>query len=445
MRCLNVLAFIVFFGFLNAGLKSQDTTKTLSPYKQNLPQESLKSKYRIQIMESGKDDIEAMRLEAKAFNIKFKRNVYILKNRGSLSLQAGDFTEKRYAKQSLTVLKKQYRKSKIVRSPNDSILEFTLVERRKPLKATSGQADTYHYYKKDSGKMSDWNDPKYQTVNFTKSIDYLSEQEKLVYYYLNLVRINPGLFADTYLAELKDSKDYYENSLMNELYRMQPIQVLKPCITQFESARCHAIESGTTGYVGHGRKNCNANFLGECCSYGFEDALKIVKQLLIDKGVESLGHRRICLSNKYTVLGVSIQPHNTYQFNAVLDFSVFGEEPTAQQITPLSVQAPVATIPPLSEQFQTFVKAYANKYNTGQVALPSKNTDSLIYSLHKKMINVLSTKFEFNGEQISSRSLIQRKCRIISFYNPVPYIWYEIGDVIDGKRVVTVVEGHKNW
>lgn len=445
MRCLNILAVIVFFGFLNTGLKSQDTIKIVSLTKQNLPKESLKSKYRIQIMESDKDDLEAMRLQAKAFNAKLKRNVYILKNRVSLRLQAGDFTEKSYAKLSLTVLKKQYRKSKIVRSPNDSILECILVEKRKPLKTTSGRTDTYHNNNKKSGKMSDWSDPKYQVANSTKSTDYLSEQEKLVFYYLNMVRINPGLFADTYLAELKDSKDYYERSLMDELYRMQPVQILKPGITQFESARCHAIESGTTGYVGHGREKCKANFLGECCSYGFEDALKIVKQLLVDKGVESLGHRRICLSNCYSVLGVSIQPHKTYQFNAVLDFSVFGEELTVRQIARVSLQPPAAAIPPLSEQFQTFIKAYANKYNAGQIALPSKNPDSLIDSLHKKMINVLSTKFEFNGEEISGSSLVQQKCRIISFYNPVPFMWYEIGDVIDGKRVVTVVEGHKNW
>jgi hypothetical protein len=47
--------------------------------------------------------------------------------------------------------------------------------------------------------------------------------------------------------------------------------------------------------------------------------LEIVLQLLIDEDVPSLGHRRILLE-KYQTIGVSIQPHSHYGFNAVLDF-----------------------------------------------------------------------------------------------------------------------------
>jgi len=322
MRCLNVLAFIIFFGSLPTGLKGQNETEPKPAAKQSLPKEALQSKYRIQLMESGIDGLETMRTQAKAFAIKFKRNAYIVKSEGLLQLQAGDFIEKRYAKPSLASLKKQYSKSRIVRSLNDSILEFERVEKRKPVKVNSLQDYVAISYEKYSGKMSDWDDPKYQAANTAISIDYLSEQEKQVFYYLNLVRINPKLFADTYLSFLKDSKDYYESSLREELYRMQPVQILKPSPTQFESARCHAVESGKTGYTGHVRDKCKASFVGECCSYGIDNAMGIVLQLLIDSKVKSLGHRQICLSKNYNVMGVSIQPHKLYGFNAVIDFSI---------------------------------------------------------------------------------------------------------------------------
>ena len=45
----------------------------------------------------------------------------------------------------------------------------------------------------------------------------------------------------------------------------------------------------------------------------------IRNNLLIDKDIASLGHRKILLG-KYTSAGVSIQPHTDYRFNTVLDF-----------------------------------------------------------------------------------------------------------------------------
>lgn len=59
--------------------------------------------------------------------------------------------------------------------------------------------------------------------------------------------------------------------------------------------------------------------MGECIHYGQSNALEIVTSLLIDQTVKSLGHRKICLGY-FTEMGVSIQPHNGYGKNAVLDF-----------------------------------------------------------------------------------------------------------------------------
>ena len=164
-----------------------------------------------------------------------------------------------------------------------------------------------------------WDDPKYLEANSALNEDYLNDEEKKIYYYLNLVRMNPELFADTYLGHLRNSRDNYESSLYSELKKLAPLPVLKPNRQLYESAKCHSSESGKSGYVGHKRSRCAKYFMGECCQYGLSNALDIVISLLIDQGVSSLGHRRICLG-RYTELGASIQPHKSYGVNAVLDF-----------------------------------------------------------------------------------------------------------------------------
>lgn len=176
-----------------------------------------------------------------------------------------------------------------------------------------------HYEKHPASDISAWSDPKYQAANSAKNETYLSDVEKEVYYYLNLVRMNPKLFADTYLKNMKNSADKYESSLYAELQKLTPLPVLMPDRKLYESARCHAIESGKRGLVSHKRIKCEEYYMGECIYYGETDALGIVTSLLVDEGVESLGHRKIFLDN-FTRLGVSIQPHKTYGENCVLDF-----------------------------------------------------------------------------------------------------------------------------
>ena len=172
---------------------------------------------------------------------------------------------------------------------------------------------------KTNSDFPQWNDPKYEAANSAREADYLTDHEKRVYYYLNLVRMNPKLFADTYLQDCKNSREYYKSSLYRELQTLKPLPVLKPDRALFQSAECHARVSGERGYIGHDRVKCKEYFAGECCHYGQSDALEIVTSLLIDYQVSSLGHRRICLGN-YTELGVAIRPHKNYHENTVLDF-----------------------------------------------------------------------------------------------------------------------------
>jgi hypothetical protein len=102
--------------------------------------------------------------------------------------------------------------------------------------------------------------------------------------------------------------------------KMQPIKTLQFDQKCWESAECHSTTIGKAGLVTHERqKGCVAYFSGECCHYGRSDALEIIIDLLIDRNVESLGHRNICLGS-YSFLGISMKPHITWSVNTTLDF-----------------------------------------------------------------------------------------------------------------------------
>ena len=176
---------------------------------------------------------------------------------------------------------------------------------------------------------TEWDKPEYQVCNTAADVSYLSDKEKQIIYILNLARMNPTLFGKTVVVqfpeysgeeELKQSS--YYRSLLEFLKNKKPMPLLYPEKTLFESAKCHAESSGVSGYVGHNRRStaCKSveTFMGECCQYGYQDPLSIVMDLLIDEGVPSLGHR-IILFKPHTQIGVSLQPHNKYRWNSVLD------------------------------------------------------------------------------------------------------------------------------
>ena len=156
---------------------------------------------------------------------------------------------------------------------------------------------------------------------------FATREEKNAYHYLNYARTKPKEFCEKYVVPNWDKNNSYENSLVQTMRSMEPVPPVYPELQLFQSALCHARTSGKSGYVGHDRQKdpktgskCNSYFMGECCSYGYDDGLGIILQLLIDNRVPSLGHRKICLSEGYTKVGISIQPHERYDFNCVLDF-----------------------------------------------------------------------------------------------------------------------------
>lgn len=181
-----------------------------------------------------------------------------------------------------------------------------------------------------SGYSIEWNNVKYQKCNTAKNASFLTLAEKEVIYILNLARANPLLFAGTVIKKFPETSGQgyllnsaYYNSLLDTMKKIKPLNLLQADYNCFISARCHALYTGATGYTGHERstEECKTKtyFNAECCDYGNNKPLNIVMSLLIDEGVPSLGHRFAC-PGLYKKIGVSIQTHQRYGHNAVLDF-----------------------------------------------------------------------------------------------------------------------------
>lgn len=179
---------------------------------------------------------------------------------------------------------------------------------------------------------AEWKNPKYAACNTAQQVKYLSATEKEVIYVLNLVRQYPQLFNKTVVAKwpARVGEEYlatnlYYTSLVTLLEKMPAAGLLTADSLAWISAKCHAISSGENGYTGHDRQNetCTRlkHYWAECCQYGYNNALEIVMNLLIDENVSSLGHRITCLSNNYKAVGISLKPHSGYRYNTVLDFT----------------------------------------------------------------------------------------------------------------------------
>jgi len=162
----------------------------------------------------------------------------------------------------------------------------------------------------------------FKDTNSAKNTKYLSSSERELIYWLNCARLNPTKFCMQYIYPLylRDPNNEYLATLMDYMLTMKPVPALYPNEVLFQSAKCHAESMGKAGLIGHKRLDgCTSKFSGECCSYGLSKPLDIVLQLLVDKGVTSLGHRYICLGF-YSKIGVSQMPHKGFGTNVVLDF-----------------------------------------------------------------------------------------------------------------------------
>lgn len=186
-----------------------------------------------------------------------------------------------------------------------------------------------------------WSDAELAKANTAKSANYLNAEEKKTIMLVNLARMDGKKYLQTYFQEYVKSTPYnemnssgnnYVVSLKVDLDKIKSLPMLLPDEGLYKAAKYHARDSGKNGLVGHTSSNGNSmskrlpkyvqgwNRLAENCSYGYDNAVNIVGQLLLDDNVPSLGHRKSILDNRLEFIGVAIAPHTKYRFNCVMDF-----------------------------------------------------------------------------------------------------------------------------
>lgn len=163
-----------------------------------------------------------------------------------------------------------------------------------------------------------------------------TSSEKKVLNYINQVRTNPQLFlkevALPYIKENNFSRNRYAKSLIRELEKLDSMQPLTFESSLQEMAVDFAQEAGKKGWVGHRKVSQrfeefanHVEITAENLQYGFDNPLDIVMDLLIDIDVPNLGHRKNILDPKFSIIGVSIEKHKSYEFITVMAFGGFEE------------------------------------------------------------------------------------------------------------------------
>jgi len=174
-----------------------------------------------------------------------------------------------------------------------------------------------------------WNDLVIETTNTAKNEAYLTIEEKNIIWLCNLARFDGELFSKTFLKEYieKNQIKYtsYVKSLFSDLKKTKSEDLFKPDKRIYGLAKEHAVWSGKKGKTGHKKfqdraKRSKHSKFAENAQYGYFMAIDIVMDLLIDEGIQSLGHRKNILNPLYRYIGVSIQPHKVYKYNCVMDF-----------------------------------------------------------------------------------------------------------------------------
>jgi len=177
-----------------------------------------------------------------------------------------------------------------------------------------------------------WDNSIIEKANTALDFEFYNEEEKKIVLLMNLARTDGKLFASTfvdyYIQSTSAPKTNYVNSLYRDLNNVKGLALLVPKKDLSDIANGHATKSGKSGHVGHKDMQkrfdpvfgSTYNHMAENCSYGYNDALKIVITLLIDEGVKSLGHRKNILNEFYHSVGVATRSHSVWEYNCVIDF-----------------------------------------------------------------------------------------------------------------------------
>jgi hypothetical protein len=196
-----------------------------------------------------------------------------------------------------------------------------------------------------------WTPEELEMANTARDAAYLTEEEKKIVFYMNLVRIDGTRFFNTYFQEFVNAhnkemlrysnynelrvnrKDRYYRGLEIDLKLIKNLSLFYPDEALTYVSRQHGKDMNRYNIAGHNSKDGRTvkdriskyypnRSMAENLAFGFSKGLANVSMLLLDKNVPDLGHRKNMLNTSLglNIVGVSIQPHPAYRFSATIDF-----------------------------------------------------------------------------------------------------------------------------
>ncbi|PWS31336.1 CAP domain-containing protein [Pedobacter paludis] len=197
----------------------------------------------------------------------------------------------------------------------------------------------------------EWTNAEIRKANTAGSANYLTEEEKGVILYMNLIRLDGQKFYYTFLddyinkynANVRQYRNYnelkitrtntYYTSLLKHLQGIKNLPLFYPDDKLSALSKGHAVDLNRNNLESHESSNGDKfskrlskyfpnKSMSENIDFGYSKSLDIVCHLLLDCGVPSLGHRFNIIDQKYKLntVGVSIQPHPSYNYCTVIDF-----------------------------------------------------------------------------------------------------------------------------
>lgn len=187
-----------------------------------------------------------------------------------------------------------------------------------------------------SQDLTAWSADTLELANTAKDAAYLTSEEKKIIQLMNLARLNGKSFAKRiaipYAIKNGYDKDEYLVTLKEDLNATHGLHLLSPHAKLCESASHHAYDMGHKGLIGHESSDGTTHLvrmhrfhigekMAESLCYGYNEAIDIVMQLLLDEAIATRVNRYHIIGKHYHHVGVSIKQHRTYDHNAVIDFS----------------------------------------------------------------------------------------------------------------------------
>lgn len=160
---------------------------------------------------------------------------------------------------------------------------------------------------------------------------------------LNFARTRPAEYARVLLEEARSPRSaassfaYEDRGALAEaldfLRRQAPLRPLSVMSGLAAAALDHAVAQGRQGGFGHvgaggeslgerlHRHGVWAGMAAEDISYGYQTPRDVVRQLIVDSGVPSRGHRNNIFDSGYRAVGVGCGGHRLYGAMCVIDFA----------------------------------------------------------------------------------------------------------------------------